>query len=105
VLVMAEAYEPPEGWKCGACGALAAAEGTDHPVACPECGRWEMRSADLREEMVRLAEERDAEVEIVRESDALVDLGGVGCLLRFWTTEQHLQRASRARSPKAEVAS
>ena len=105
VLVMAEAYEPPEGWKCGACGALAAVHRTDHPAACPECGEREIRSADLREEMVRLAEVQDAEAEIVRESDALLDLGGVGCLLRFWTTEQHLQRSSRTRTPKAEVAS
>jgi len=105
VLVMAETYEPAKGWKCGACGALAAMERTDRPAACPECGERETRSADLQEEMVRLAEEQDAEVEIVRESDALLDLGGVGCLLRFWTTEQHHRRLSRTRDPKAEVAS
>jgi hypothetical protein len=104
VLVMAHAYEPPEGWMCGACGALAAVDGTDRPAACPQCGEREIRPANLQEEMVRLAEEQDAEVEIVRESDALLDLGGVGCLPRFWTTEQHLKRSSRTRNPKAEVA-
>jgi hypothetical protein len=44
--------------------------------------------------MVRLAEEQDAEVEIVRESDALLDLGGVGCLLRYWTIEQRVEHPS-----------
>jgi len=91
VLVMADAYEPPEGWTCGACGVLAAVDGADHPAACPECGERELRSADLQEEMVRLAEEQDAEVEIVRESDAMRDLGGVGCLLRYWTIEQRVE--------------
>ncbi len=54
--------------------------------------------------MLRLAEEQDAEVEIVRDSDALLDLGGVGCLLRYWTTKQHLERSSRAKDQMAAIA-
>lgn len=104
VLVMAHGYEPPPGWACGACGALAVAEGTDRPAACPRCGEREIRSANLREAMVRLAEEQDAEVEIVREDEGLLDLGGVGCLLRYWTTEQHIERSSRARDRMVEIA-
>lgn len=37
---------------------------------------------DPREEMVRLAEQLSASAEIVNESEALAQLGGVGCLLR-----------------------
>jgi peptide subunit release factor 1 (eRF1) len=102
VLVMAEAYEPPEGWLCGACGELGAA---DRPAACPECGRRKIRPADLREELVRLAEVQDAKIEIVRESDALLDLEGVGCLLRYWTADQHAERSPGTRTRQAEIAS
>ena len=36
-----------------------------------------------REELVRLAERQDCEVELVKQSDMLMQLGGVGCLLRY----------------------
>ena len=39
--------------------------------------------SEAREEMVRLATATGCEVEIVEQSDLLVQLGGVGCLLRY----------------------
>ncbi|MEE9550942.1 MAG: hypothetical protein V3W08_11165 [Candidatus Binatia bacterium] len=39
--------------------------------------------AIIKEEMVRMAEEHGCTVEIVNQSEALMQLGGVGCLLRY----------------------
>jgi len=40
-----------------------------------------------KEELVRLAERQNCEVELVNESDMLMQLGGVGCLLRYQMPE------------------
>ena len=81
VLVMAEGYEPPAGWACRNCRNV---ERADHPpAACPVCGDCAVREADLKAEIVRLAELHDVEVEILRESDALIGIGGIGCLLKY----------------------
>ena len=40
-----------------------------------------------KEELVRLAERQNCEVELVNESDMLMQLGGVGCLLRYQMQE------------------
>jgi len=37
---------------------------------------------DIKEEMLRLAGQQERLVEVVEHSDALMSLGGVGCLLR-----------------------
>lgn len=37
----------------------------------------------IREELIRLAEDSGVQIEIVRENDFLLDLGGAGCLLRY----------------------
>ena len=47
-----------------------------------------MQSTNLKEVMVKLAERQSLEVELVQNSDVLMDLGGVGCLLRYATPEQ-----------------
>jgi hypothetical protein len=44
-----------------------------------------MRPLDVREEILRLAGQAERPVEIVEQSDALMSLGGVGCLLRCQT--------------------
>ena len=88
VLVMANGYEPPGGWACRNCRFVGQAE--HPPAACPNCGDRFVRKADLKTEMVRLAELHDVEVEVLRESDALFGLGGVGCLLRYRMPEQYL---------------
>ena len=38
---------------------------------------------DVREELLRLAGQLERAVEVVEKSDALMSLGGVGCLLRY----------------------
>ncbi len=40
-------------------------------------------STEDKEELVRLAAQQDCEVELVKQSDMLMQLGGVGCLLRY----------------------
>ena len=95
VLVMAEGYEPPAGWACRNCRHVKPA---DHPpAACPVCGDRAVREADLRAEMVRLAELHEAEVEILRESDMLIEIGGVGCLLKYRATDFHAHDSDRVR--------
>ena len=100
VLVMAEV----PGWTCLDCGALA--DEAPLGTGCPECGKHGIRTIlHLQEDMVRLAEQQGATVEIVRESDALLALGGVGCLLRYLTPEQHAESARIENAWPAETIS
>lgn len=84
-LLMADGYVSPSGWSCRSCESAAVGA---VPVACPRCGERSVREADLKEELVRLAERSGCTIEIVRDSDVLLDIGGVGCLLRYLTPEQ-----------------
>lgn len=86
VLVLASGYAPPPGWKCLVCGAAGAAT---RAAACSECGATGLRPLDLREEMTRLAEQADCQVEVVNHSDVMLEFGGVGALLRYLTPEQY----------------
>ena len=87
VLVIAERYEPPAGWACRSCRFVD--QGDHPPAACPVCGDRAVREADLKAEMVRLAELHDVEVEVLRESDALIGIGGIGCLLKYRRPDQN----------------
>ena len=88
VLVMAKAYQPPPGWECEGCGWVDAAPyGAER---CPDCGSADIRRVNVKEELVRLAEELSAEVEFVSHSDTLMELGGVGCMLRYVTSEREV---------------
>ena len=87
VLVLAKGFQPEPGWGCDACKLIEV--GLPVPVACPNCGAKHVRKHDLREDLVRLAERTGSEVEIVEHSDALMRLGGVGCLLRFLRPESY----------------
>jgi hypothetical protein len=80
-LVMASGYQPDPGWTCTACRAI----GTETPETsvCPECGKPSTRPTDVREALLRLAGQSECLVEVVEQSDALMNLGGVGCLLRY----------------------
>jgi hypothetical protein len=49
---------------------------------------------DAREEMVRLAQQTGCGVEVVEHSDALMQLGGVGCLLRYAAPENYREKAA-----------
>jgi protein required for attachment to host cells len=92
VLVLAKAYKPDHGWTCGAC--MATEIERPAPNACLRCGAGRIRELNVKEEMVRMAEQRGSEVEIVSHSDVLMRLGGVGCLLRFLGAEKHHTRAA-----------
>jgi hypothetical protein len=77
---MAANYQPDPGWSCAHCNAI----GTKTPETpiCPQCGHSEVRPIDVREALLRLASQLERPVEVVEQSDALMSLGGVGCLLR-----------------------
>ncbi len=83
ILVMARAFEPGPAWRCRNCGWAAAT--LSAPAHCPDCDSSELQSANLREVMIKLAERQSLEVELVQHSDVLMELGGVGCLLRYST--------------------
>ncbi len=85
LLVLSSTYDAPDGWACGSCHA---ADVGDPPPACPCCGERKTRETNLKEQLVRLAEILGVKIEIVRESDVLFDIGGVGCLLRYRTADQ-----------------
>ena len=81
MLVMASDYHPDPGWTCSGCKAT----GTMAPnnLACPLCGEPALRPLDIREAILRLASQLERPVEVVEQSDILLSLGGVGCLLRY----------------------
>ena len=82
-LVMASGYQPDPGWTCTECRAIGA-EASETSV-CPQCGKPTMRPLDIREAILRLAGQAECPVEVVEQADALMSLGGVGCLLRCQT--------------------
>ena len=93
-LVLTDSYEAPPGWSCRSCGAV----GVDaHPRGCPRCGERDIGDRNLKEHMVRTAERLGADVEIVRNSDVLLEIGGVGCLLRYLTPDQRVPGTSSTR--------
>ena len=79
-LVMASSYHPDPGWTCIACRAI----GTEpyETSICPQCGNPSARPMDVREMLLHMAGQLERPVEVVEHSDALLSLGGVGCLLR-----------------------
>ncbi len=87
MLVMATEYEPDLAWMCTGCGAVKVEQ--PQPAACPNCGCPQSRELDVKEELVRLAELAGFGVEIVHDSETLMRLGGVGCLLRFLSPDAY----------------
>ena len=85
ILVLSESHAASAGWKCRMCETV----GVDAaPKGCPQCGEHSIAQLNLKEHMTRAAERFGATVEIVRNSDVMIELGGVGCLLRYMTMEQ-----------------
>ena len=80
-LIMANDYKPDPGWRCTGCRAI----GTETPETslCPQCGGPVVRRLDVKEALLRLAGQSECPVEVVEQSDVLMSLGGVGCLLRY----------------------
>ncbi len=85
ILIMSESYVPPDGWKCSGCKTVGV---TTAPNMCPWCGERTIAQLNLKEEIIRSAEQIGAALEIVRNSDVLLQIGGVGCLLKYLTSEQ-----------------
>lgn len=83
VLVMSCEFQSGPAWRCSSCGWAGAT--SSPPERCPGCSASGLQAANLKEVMVKLAERQSLEVEIVRHSDVLIELGGVGCLLRYAT--------------------
>jgi len=87
VLVVTRCYSPGRVWACTACD-LMDPEG-DKPAECPACGSAELQELDIKEELVRMAEQQGCTVEVVNECETLAQLGGVGCLLRYRLPEEY----------------
>lgn len=79
-LVMASNFQPDPGWICTDCHAY----GIEAPQTsvCPYCAAESVRPQDIKEAILRLAGQSECPVEVVEQSDVLMSLGGVGCLLR-----------------------
>jgi stalled ribosome rescue protein Dom34 len=60
------------------------------PVACPTCDGRAFRRFNTKEEMVRKAEECDCTIEVLNQSDELMHLGGVGCLLSYRLPDEYV---------------
>lgn len=79
-LILDEHFCPEPGYKCKVCGSRLP-PGSPRS-ACLACGSGLYVPYDEREAVVRAAVLGGAHIEIVNHSDALMRLGGVGCLLR-----------------------
>ncbi len=88
VLVLSKEYDPRPGWSCDHCGHIDVE--SEVPDACPNCNARAFRRFIIKEEMVRMAEECDCTVEVVNQSDELIHLGGVGCLLSYRLPDDYL---------------
>ena len=92
LLVMATEYVPEPAWICMGCDTAEVQQ--SRPAACPTCGSPRTRELDVKEELVRLAELAGCGVEIVHDSETLMSLGGVGCLLRFLSPDAYGRAAA-----------
>jgi hypothetical protein len=92
VLVIAKDYDPGNGWECRRCGRVDTQSA--QPEACPACQNLHLRGFEIRSELVRLAGQLGCGVEVVEHSDALMNFGGVGCLLRFLAPERYARTAA-----------
>ena len=79
-LVLSDSYQSPPGWKCCECGFI---ELHTKSESCPMCGSKVKISINMKEEILRLAEQMSVDIEIVRNSDELLEVDGIGCLLRY----------------------
>ena len=92
-LVMTSGYQPDPGWTCTACQAFSSE--VPETSVCPQCGEPSVRPIDVREALLRLAGRSECPVEVVEQFDALMSLGGVGCLLRTHLDTQTARTVTR----------
>lgn len=90
-LVLTRDYQPDPGCRCTVCGWTALDRATADD--CPACGRAAVNAMEVREEMVRMAEQAVCHIEVVNHNDLLAELGGVGCLLRYLRPEEYARAA------------
>ena len=82
VLVLAKSYPKRSVSQCGKCGWI----DTLLPLAerCSACNATQrMFVVERGEALVRLAEQRGVDIELVDDCEELTNIGGVGCLLRY----------------------
>jgi hypothetical protein len=87
MLVLSKEYEPGPGWSCANCGHIDVE--SERLDTCPECGGCTFRQFNIKEEMARTAAACDCPVEVVEQSDELIHLGGVGCLLSYRLPDEY----------------
>ena len=87
MLVLSKEYEPGPGWSCDNCGHIDVE--SERLDACPECGACAFRQFNIKEQMARTAAACDCPVEVVEQSDELIHLGGVGCLLSYRLPDEY----------------
>lgn len=81
ILIVVKGFDPGHGWECRGCGTNELE--LPQPNTCPQCRAGMLREFEIRGELVRLAEQQQVGVEVVEHNDVLMNLGGVGCLLRY----------------------
>ena len=91
-LVIVKSYDPGMGWECRGCGKMDLE--LPPPTICPSCRTGRPRQFEIREELVRLAQQQRVGVEVVERSEVLMNLGGVGCLLRYLAPASYLSPAA-----------
>jgi peptide subunit release factor 1 (eRF1) len=79
-LIMSENYQSPLGWKCKSCFYV---ETGKQPIVCNMCSCNKTQEINVKEEVLRLAKTMSAHIEILRKSDELSEVNGIGCLLRY----------------------
>lgn len=94
VLVLDDRFVAEPLLQCVDCGRFSPPSSSQ--FLCPICGAGLCLPRDEREALVRCAVFSGVQVEVVNHSDALMRLGGVGCLLRS-APEQRLPRHPRLR--------
>jgi len=95
-LVLAKSYSLGQAWACATCDLIDPER--DKPATCPVCGSIDLKNFDIREEMVRLAEQHGCSTEVVNKSEDLMQLGGVGCLLRYRLLDDYAYESNRRRT-------
>ena len=88
MLVLTKAYAPDPELVCSKCGIIDSK--TANPDACPLCSSTNLKTINIKEAMVRMAEKHDCIIEVVDHSDILMKFRGVGCLLRYRLPEEYL---------------
>ena len=87
MLVLTKAYAPDPESVCSKCGIIGSK--TENPDACPLCKSTNLKTINIKEAMVRMAEKHRCTIEVVDNSDFLMRFGGVGCLLRYRLSEEY----------------